>query len=69
MRLYVEEDNKTMKIVNYILNRLKERSTWSGGATLLALAGINLDPDQFAAIGSAVIGIIGAVEIFRREKK
>ena len=58
-----------MKIVNYILNRLKERSTWSGGATLLALAGINLDPDQFAAIGSAVIGIIGAVEIFRREKK
>jgi hypothetical protein len=69
MRLYVEEDNKTMKIVDYILKRLKEKSTWAGITTILALVGLKLDPDQFAAISTAVIGLIGAIEVFRREKK
>lgn len=69
MRLYVEEDTKPMKIVEFITSRLKEKSTWAGLTTITALIGINIDPEQFAAIGSAVIAIIGAIEVFRREKK
>jgi hypothetical protein len=69
MRLYVEEDTKPMKIVDIILKRLKEKSTWAGITTIAALVGLKLDPDQFGAISTAVIGLIGAYEVFRREKK
>lgn len=69
MRLHVEENNQTMKIVDFILKRAKEKSTWAGLTTIAALVGINIDPEQFTAIGTAVIAIIGAVEVFRREKK
>ena len=69
MRLHVEENNQTMKIVDFILKRAKEKSTWAGLTTIAALIGINIDPEQFTAIGTAVIAIIGAVEVFRREKK
>lgn len=57
-----------MKILNLILGKLKEKSTWAGLATLTALVGLKLDPEQFAAISTAVIGLIGAYEVFRKEK-
>jgi len=69
MRVYVEEDNKTMKLITPILNRMKEKSTWAGIATISALVGLKLDPEQFTAIGAAVIGLIGLYEVFRKEKK
>lgn len=68
MCVYVEEDRETMKILNLILGKLKEKSTWAGLGTLIALAGLKLDPEQFAAISTAVIGLIGAYEVFRKEK-
>ena len=68
MCVYVEEDRETMKILNLILGKLKEKSTWAGLATLTALVGLKLDPEQFAAISTAVIGLIGAYEVFRKEK-
>lgn len=58
-----------MKIVETILKRLKEKSTWAGITTIAALVGLKLDPDQFAAISTAVIALIGLYEVFRREKK
>jgi hypothetical protein len=57
-----------MKILNLILGKLKEKSTWAGLATLTALVGLKLEPEQFAAISTAVIGLIGAWEVFRKEK-
>lgn len=57
-----------MNILNLILGKLKEKSTWAGLATLTALVGLKLDPEQFAAISTAVIGLIGAYEVFRKEK-
>ena len=69
MRLYVEEDIKTMKIVETILKRLKEKSTWAGLGTITALVGLKLDPQQFAAISTAVIALIGLYEVFRKEPK
>lgn len=57
-----------MNILNLILGKLKEKSTWAGLATLTALVGLKLDPEQFTAISTAVIGLIGAYEVFRKEK-
>lgn len=57
-----------MKILDTILRKLKEKSTWAGLGTLIALTGLKLDPEQFTAISTAVIGLIGAYEVFRKEK-
>ncbi len=57
-----------MNQLNYILARLKEPSTYRGLAILGGLVGISLDPDQWTAISAAVAGVIGLVEVFRREK-
>jgi hypothetical protein len=35
----------------------------------LALAGIVIDPNQLAAVGSLVIALIGLYDVFRKEKK
>ncbi len=58
-----------MKIVEAIINRAKEKSTWAGIGTILALVGLKLEPEQFTAISTAVIGVIGLYEVFRKEKK
>jgi hypothetical protein len=57
-----------MKILNLVLGKLKEKSTWAGLGTIVALVGLKLEPEQFAAISTAVIGLIGAYEVFRKEK-
>jgi hypothetical protein len=57
-----------MKIVEIIIARLKEKSTWAGLATVIALTGLKLDPEQLGAISTAVIGLIGIYEVFRKEK-
>lgn len=58
-----------MKIAEIIIARLKEKSTWAGLATIVALAGLKVDPTQLGAISTAVIGLIGVYEVFRKEKK
>jgi hypothetical protein len=58
-----------MKIVEIIITRLKEKSTWAGLATIAALVGLKVDPSQLGAISTAVIGVIGLYEVFRKEKK
>jgi hypothetical protein len=57
-----------MKIIEILINRLKEKSTWAGLATSVSLVGLKLQPDQFAAISTGVIGLIGIYEVFRKEK-
>jgi len=69
MRVYVEEDRKTMKIVEIAIARLKEKSTWAGLGTIIALVGLKIDPEQLTVISTAVIGLIGVFEVFRKEKK
>ena len=69
MRLHVEEDKKPMKAADYLMKRLKEKSTWAGIGTIAALAGLKIDPDQLSVIGGAVIALISVFEIFRKEKK
>jgi spore maturation protein SpmB len=55
--------------VTYILARLKEASTWRGLAVLFGAVGVHVAPDLLPSIGVAVTGVIGAVEVIRREIK
>jgi hypothetical protein len=54
--------------MNKFLSHLKQRSTWAGIASLVALTGWQVSPDQFSAISAVVIALVGAYEVFRDEK-
>lgn len=56
-----------MKIIEFAITKLKEKSTWAGLATLTALLGLKLEPEQYGAISAAVIALIGVYEVFRKE--
>jgi len=49
--------------MDYLLDRLKEASTWRGIIAIITAFGVVFSPDQVEAIvatGLAVIGVIGA---------
>lgn len=52
-----------------LIHRLQEPSTWAGLATVVALTGWVVSPEQWEALSSAVIALIAAYEILRPEKK
>lgn len=54
--------------MEWILERLKEPSTWKGLAGLLGAIGVAISPELIGQIGAAVIAIIGAIEVVRKEK-
>ncbi len=56
-------------MLNTILARLKEKSTWAGIATLVALTGLKVSPEQLGAVSGTAIALIGLFEVFRPEKK
>jgi hypothetical protein len=56
----------------FILNRLKEPSTWRGLVALATAFGAKLSPDQAEAIiivGIGIIGLVGAFFPDKMEKK
>jgi hypothetical protein len=55
--------------MNKILSHLKQKSTWAGIASLVALTGWQVSPDQFSAISAVIIALAGAYEVIRNEKK
>ena len=57
-----------MNVIQIIIHQLKQKSTWAGLATLAAVAGLQLNGEQWGAISAAVIGAIGVFEVFRQEK-
>jgi len=54
--------------MDWVLERLKEASTWRGLATLLGAAGVVLSPEFWLQIGAVVGAVLGAIEIYRKEK-
>jgi len=58
-----------MFALNYLLDRLSEASTWRGMAFIISAAGITLVPDQANAIAAAGMALVGAINVFRKEKK
>jgi hypothetical protein len=55
--------------MDYILARLKERSTYSGILALLSAIGLTVDPEQAAAVVAVVMALVGVFEVFRKERK
>lgn len=50
--------------MKYVVNRLKEPSTWRGFFVLLAAFGVSVSPDlqdSLVAVGLAVAGLIGVL--------
>jgi hypothetical protein len=58
-----------MKIVDYILDRLSESSTYRGAIFLLGGLGISIVPEQANAIAAASMAIVGAINVFRKQAK
>ncbi len=57
------------KLLDAALSRVKQKSTWAGAASLLALVGLKVSPELFNQISVAVIGLIGLYEVVRNETK
>ena len=55
--------------MDYLVSRLKEKSTYSGLLALLSAFGLAVDPEQFSAIAAALMALVGVFEVFRRERK
>jgi hypothetical protein len=53
--------------MNYILDRLKEPSTWRGILAMITAVGVKLHPELQEAIISVGLALIGMVNIFRKE--
>lgn len=56
-------------ILNYILNRLKEASTWRGIIMLVAGGWAHQYPDQVEAVIPVAIALVGAIGAFLPDKK
>jgi hypothetical protein len=52
----------------YLLERLKEPSTWRGLTALLTAVGVALSPDQVNAIVSAGLALMGVLGVFTKDK-
>jgi hypothetical protein len=51
---------------DWILYRLGENSTWRGIVLLLTSLGITIDPEQFKAIISVGLAIVGLINVIRK---
>ena len=58
-----------MIFLSWLLDRLKESSTWYGIIAMLTSAGVNLDPELQMQIISAGAGLAGLVAFATKEKK
>lgn len=56
-------------IINYILSRLKEASTWRGIIALITGGWTSLNPEQIEAIIPIALAIVGAIGVFLPDKK
>jgi hypothetical protein len=55
-----------MKVLEYLLNRLGENSTWRGITLLITSLGVSLNPEQGEKIVAAGLAIVGLINVFRK---
>ncbi len=58
-----------MALLSWLLDRLKESSTWYGAIAMLTSAGVNFDPELTNQIISAGVGLAGIVAFVTKDKK
>jgi hypothetical protein len=54
--------------MNFVLDRLKENSTWRGLIMVATAVGLKLDPSQGEAIVAAGLALVGLINVFRKSK-
>jgi len=57
-----------MKIVNIVLERLSENSTWRGLLLIATALGVKLEPELQNAILAAGLSAIGLINVIRKGK-
>lgn len=60
---------RTYRFMKQVLDRLKEPTTWRGIVAVLGVFGVALEPELQNHIIAVGVGIIGIIEILRREPK
>jgi len=48
----------------YLLSRLRERSSWLGIISVLTVVGVSLSPEQTQAVVSAGVALAGAIGFY-----
>lgn len=56
------------KVITFVADRAKERSTWLGLTGILSAFGVVLAPEQVEAISVAGIAIAGLIATFTKDK-
>jgi hypothetical protein len=56
-------------MIDNILRFLRQPSTYKGLSGVLAAFGLIIEPDLWAEIGTALVAIVGVIEIIRDEDK
>ena len=57
-----------MKIVNILLERLSENSTWRGLILVATALGVKLDPELQNQVLVAGLGLVGLINVIRKGK-
>ena len=57
---------KGMNLLNVLLGKLSENSTWRGLILVATAVGVKLDPEQANAIIAAGLAIVGVVNVIRK---
>ena len=57
-----------MKLLNIILERLSENSTWRGLILVATALGIKLDPELQETILAAGLALVGLINVLRKGK-
>jgi hypothetical protein len=57
-----------MKIVNILLERLSENSTWRGVILIATAVGVRLEPELQESIIVAGLGLVGLINVIRKGK-
>lgn len=53
--------------MNWILDRLKEQSTWRGLVLIATGLGVKLEPDMAEAIIATGLAIVGLINVLRKQ--
>ena len=53
--------------MNWLLDRLKEESSWRGIVLLVTALGVKLDPERGEAIIALGLAIVGLINVIRKE--
>jgi hypothetical protein len=56
-----------MKALAWLLERLKERSTWVGIVGVITAAGVNLSPEKAEAIITVGGAVVSAILVFTKD--